>query len=210
MPKLKQVFKNIVSDKGERAEDCFRVIVKDHGIELCDANGNKVDSPSVITGIGRYTGGSQLQYCINAFKEKGIVECNNPVNIIENYTSEEVQCTNDIIDRVRIRDTVINNDIEKISIGKSINQSGKEIEGCKIIVKDFNPREGDKIDFLKLYDKTFNDVNIFDFTMNSLPAKALHIYGDSSECTVGFYNYNSDITQDMFIFNPQAELHTEL
>ncbi|MBA8667401.1 hypothetical protein H1Q59_05795 [Holosporaceae bacterium 'Namur'] len=58
MPKLTQIIKNLASDKDERAEKCFNVVVKENGIELCDANtGVKVDSPTVITGIERYDGG---------------------------------------------------------------------------------------------------------------------------------------------------------
>ncbi|AIF81198.1 hypothetical protein I862_03185 [endosymbiont of Acanthamoeba sp. UWC8] len=210
MPKLKQVLKNLVSDKDERAEKCFDVVVKENGIELCDANtGVEVNSPTVITGIEMYDGGSLLEYCLNAFKEKGLIECNNPVKVHEVYNSGEIQCINGIIDKVQVRPSILDSGKET-SIGKSINQYGKEIPGCKIIIRDFNPKEGDQIDLFKLYGKAFNNVNIFDITMNEQPSKAFHIAGDSAECTVALYGYSGDLTQDMFVLPQHIEGHTEL
>lgn len=127
MPKLSQFIKNVVQDKNERSEDCFKVAVNENNIELCNSvNGEKITSPSMLPGIDRYSnlGKSRLDYCLDALKKKGVVECGNPTKVIENYSSREVQCINGRKDIVQIRDTLLKDSQSPISIGKSFKADG--------------------------------------------------------------------------------------
>ncbi|AIF81695.1 hypothetical protein I862_05705 [endosymbiont of Acanthamoeba sp. UWC8] len=226
----KKIADNWTSDKEERTEDCFKLI-SDNGITLCNPynNNTKIDSYSAIGSIGRYnplTEKDTLDYCIKAFEKKDAVDCskiseflsNLPINEITSFINGQAQCLNGYKDIIKIPTSVE----AFYSIGKTIGTSDNILGDCQVIIRDINPKEGDKIDFSKFSSKTFSDLRFYDGTMNKLPLKAIDIYEPEAtpKCLVGIYNYDAntipELTSDMFVIAPAPtpmptiHIHTEL
>ncbi|MBA8667237.1 hypothetical protein H1Q59_04955 [Holosporaceae bacterium 'Namur'] len=220
--KVKPVMK---LDKYGRAKECFEVLKEE---ELCRSDGTKILSYNEIsdTGIGNWKdnirSSDKYTYCIPKFQEKGITLCNNLpgfkaapspeatfVNDINSFKAAAessaaiLQVHYDGGEIVAIPNTPGD---DNVSIGKATKLNGKEINGCKFVVRDFF--EGKAIlDFSNFPDATFEDLFITNIKMNELATKAIHLADVSPEYLVCLYNYSGSLVEDSFIFNSQENMH---
>lgn len=72
-----KIIRNWAGDKDQRASDCF-LYLKKQGVELCSMDGTMLTIEQASTiGVGRidFLGDSYLEYCEEAFYDKGYVKC---------------------------------------------------------------------------------------------------------------------------------------
>jgi hypothetical protein len=91
-------------------------------------------------------------------------------------------------------------------VGKTIKSSGREIGGCKFIIRDFNPYDPDHMDFSTFNGKVYDDLYSSKIMMNSQPALGLHLTDVSPEFIVCLYDFDANLTSDSFIFPEHVEL----
>jgi hypothetical protein len=203
MPKLNQLVNNMVSDKEERAEQCFDYL-REKKIEICNLE-TKAIVQSVTQlrhiGIERYSEGDFYKYCITQFQNKGFIPCNEiPSPKVETKAMEPIfigniyQAKTGVADVIKVPNT---KETTTISIGKTTKASGKET-GCKFIIQNFNKGDLDIIDLSAFKGTTYDDLYFSTITMNGLATKAIHIADVSPEHLICLYNYNEDLNQSNF------------
>ncbi|AIF81252.1 hypothetical protein I862_03460 [endosymbiont of Acanthamoeba sp. UWC8] len=223
----KEVKANIGGDKLERAEQCLEYLNQEKGIKICNLESDReVATKSDIAGIGISSNIAfehRKDFCLEEFLKKGFVSCDlldsykvimpvlqvAPASDGANFKAAAessaaiLQVHYDGGEIVAIPNTPGD---DTISIGKATKLNGKEINGCKFVVRDFF--EGKAIlDFSNFPEATFEDLFITNIKMNELATKAIHLADVSPEYLVCLYNYSGSLIEDSFIFNSQENMH---
>ncbi|WP_039455669.1 hypothetical protein [Candidatus Jidaibacter acanthamoebae] len=223
----KEVKANVGDDKMERAEQCLEYLNQEKGIKICNLeSGREVITKSDIAGIGisrNIAFEHRKDFCLEEFLKKGFVSCDlldsykvvmpvfqeTPASDGTNFKAAAessaaiLQVHYDGGEIVAIPNT---SGDDTISIGKASKLSGKEINGCKFVVRDF-AEEKAILDFSNFPEATFEDLFITNIKMNELATKAIHLADVNPEYLVCLYNYSGSLVEDSFIFNGQENMH---